>query len=119
MGTLTIGLLTRPYGSKNIAFVLRLAKAALEKGHSVKLWLSGDATTVAKKGQHKYQKSFNFEAELKELIERGLEVVNCESCVYIRGINDEEMIDGVQVKTMTWFMENALSSDAALMIGEE
>lgn len=119
MGTLVIGILTGAYGSKNIAFALRLAKAAIEKGHSVRLWLSGDATTVAKKGQHEYHRCFNFEAELRELIEMGLEVVNCESCAYIRGINKDEMIDGIQVNTMTWFIENALSSDVALMIGEE
>ncbi|GBE55717.1 MAG TPA: hypothetical protein ENH28_02030 [Euryarchaeota archaeon] len=119
MGNITIGILTRPYGSRNIAFVLKLSKAAVEKGHSVKLWLSADSTTVLKKNQHKYKKTFHFEDDIKELLEKGVEIVACESCVEMRGVTKEDLIEGVPMKTMTWFMEAALTADASLLIGEE
>ncbi len=119
MGNITIGILTRPYGSRNLTFVLKLSKAAVEKGHNVKLWLSADSTTVLKKNQHKYKKRFHLEEDIKELLEKEVEIVACESCVEMRGVTEEDLIEGVPMKTMTWFMEAALTADASLLIGEE
>ncbi len=119
MGTLVIGILTRPYGSTNWAFVLNLAKAALEKGHKVKIWCSGDANFILKKNQKAFAKKFNYESQIKELIDKGLEIVGCESCHLMRGIHEEDFIEGVPSKTMTWFFENIATADRVLFIGEE
>jgi len=119
MADITIGIATRPYGSRNMAFVVNLAKAALNKGHKVKIWCTGDATSVLKNNHHKYKGMFYFEGDLKEILENGGEVVACESCVEMRGVREDDLIEGVPQKTMTWFMEAAVTGDATLMIGEE
>lgn len=119
MATLTVGIATRPYGSRNMAFVVNLAKAAIEKGHKVKIWCTGDANSVLKKNQHKYKGMFYYEGDLKELLENGAEIVACESCAEMRGVREEDLIEGVSEQTMPWFIEAAVTSEASLMIGEE
>ncbi len=119
MGTLMIGILTRPYGSSNWNFVINLAKAAIEKGHKVKIWCSGDATYILKKKQKEFARKYHYEPKIKELIEKGVEIVGCESCHLMRGISEEDFIEGITSKPMTWFFENLLKADKVLFIGEE
>ncbi len=119
MGTLLIGIITRPYGSTNWKFVINLAKEAIKKGHKVKIWCSGDATYILKKNQKEFARKFNYEKDLKELIDRGVEIVGCESCHQMRGISEDEFIDKrIGSKPITWFFENVLNADKVIFIGE-
>ncbi|MDI6794263.1 MAG: hypothetical protein QME81_15605 [bacterium] len=55
MATLSIGLFSSLVGSMNSDFALKLAEAAVNKGHTVNLWFSGNATTLARKRQKSFK----------------------------------------------------------------
>ncbi len=60
---------TTPYSFENTHTIIRLADAALKKGHKVRLIASGDGVFSIVKGQ--VPKSL---AALEDLVERGLKV---------------------------------------------
>lgn len=119
MGTLTLGIMTAPQASRNFTTFIKLAQTAQLKGHQVNIWLSAAATIAAKKGQQKFEKHVNFEDIMKDLIEKGAEVKICESCAELRGVTNEEIIEGMEFATMTWYVTKVIESDRSLMIGEE
>ncbi len=106
-------------GSEKSSFAMKLLDAALEKGNEVKLWLAGNATTLAAKEQKEYKNYFNFERDLNGLIEKGLDVAVCEMCARTRGIKEADLIDGVEFRLMDWFLESAAAGDRTLNIGGE
>jgi len=63
MGTLTLGCFSSLVGSKSLDFTLKLAKAAVDKGHKVNLWLSGNATVMGKAHQ-KHLKDYSLKSLL-------------------------------------------------------
>jgi tRNA 2-thiouridine synthesizing protein D len=91
--TLTIVLAGTPYGSERAVQALRLARAALEKGHRVNLFATADGTYVALSGQAAKGLP-NAGQELERLIERGLHVELCGSCVRFRGLSAERLVAG-------------------------
>lgn len=118
MGILSISLFSSA-GSMNSSFAMKLAEAALEKGHEVNLWLAGNATTLAAKDQKEYKKYFSYEKDLKDLIEKGLKVAVCEMCARTRGIKEDAMIVGIEFKLMDWFLGAGAVGDRVLNIGGE
>ena len=62
-------LTTTPYSSENTNTIIRLADAALKKGHKVKLIASGDGVFSVVKGQ--VPRAL---AALEDLVGRGLKV---------------------------------------------
>jgi sulfur relay (sulfurtransferase) complex TusBCD TusD component (DsrE family) len=62
-------LTTTPYSSENTHTIIRLADAALKKGHKVKLIASGDGVFSIVKGQVPASLS-----ALEDLVGRGLKV---------------------------------------------
>ena len=57
MGTLTIGIFSSLIGSMSFDFTMKLAEAAVNKGHKVNLWFSGNATGAAKNNQKHLKKN--------------------------------------------------------------
>ncbi len=101
METLTVILQTQPYGDEKIWNALRLVKA-LVTGTSpmkVNIFLLGDAVGAAKKGQKPPEGYYNLESMLKELIDKGVPVVLCRTCVNSRGLTAAELIEGARVGT--------------------
>ncbi len=55
MGKLTIGSFSSLVGSLSLDFAVKLSEAAIQKGHKVDLWISGNATMLSKKGQKAFK----------------------------------------------------------------
>lgn len=71
--TITLFLSTSPYSYENTVSTVRIADAALNKGHTVNLIASGDGVYCFLKGQ-KAKGITNAEEEFAGLIQRGLKV---------------------------------------------
>lgn len=119
MGTLTIGVFSSLIGSMNLDFALKLAEAALAKGHQVNLWLSSNATTLARKGQKEFKDYSYLEGNLRNLIKKGLVIATCEACTEARGIGPNDVIEGITFSAMDWYLAKAAKSDRVLHIGAE
>lgn len=119
MAELTIGIFPSLIGSMSLDFALKLSEAAVDKGHKVNVWLSGNATGLVKKGQ-KHLKDYSFgEKPLKDLMEKGVEVCTCEACTLARGITKADAIEGIEWNAMHWFLAKIHTSDRVLHIGGE
>lgn len=55
MAKLTIGSFSSLVGSVSLDFAVKLAEAAVKKGHKVDFWVSGNATMLSKKGQRAFK----------------------------------------------------------------
>lgn len=112
METLTIIVNGAPYGDERVWNALRLAltsiSAAVEMNANI--FLIGDAVIAAKKGQNTPQGYYNLEKTLKDLIERGAKVAACGTCIRARGLTKENLIEGVEIGSMTglahWIKES-------------
>jgi tRNA 2-thiouridine synthesizing protein D len=119
MATLTIGLFSSLVGSMNSDFAFKLAEAAINKGHKVNLWFSGNATTIAKKEQKPFKDYSYLIEKLKALQEKGASIAVCEACAAARGIHKEDVIEGITIISMDWYVAKAAQSDRVLHIGGE
>ena len=97
METVTIILQTAPYGDERVWNAFRLARALTSAviKMNVNIFLTGDAVVTAKEGQKPPTGFYNLEEMLKDLIEHGVEVVTCRTCVAARGLTGE-LIEGVE-----------------------
>ncbi len=68
-------------------------------GMKVNIFLTGDAVITAKKGQNPPKGYYNLEEMLKELIEQGVNVVTCRTCLNARGLTQDELVKGAQIGT--------------------
>jgi uncharacterized protein involved in oxidation of intracellular sulfur len=102
MDTVTIIVNTPPYGDERIWNALRLAKALVSGATKTKInvFLLGDAVSAAKKGQKTPEGYYNLEKMLKELVEKGVEVNVCGTCINSRVIAESELVEGIHVGTM-------------------
>ncbi len=119
MGKLTIGCFSSLVGSMTLDFSIKLAEAALNKGHEVDLWLSSNATMLSKKDQKSFQDYSYLEKTLKELIEKGLKVAACEACAEARGYHAEDTIDGFERPSADWYLASCFNADRVINIGGE
>ena len=55
MGKLTMGVFPGLVGSLSLDFSVKLAEAAVKKGHTVDYWVSSNATMLSKKGQRSFK----------------------------------------------------------------
>ncbi|MEK6527549.1 MAG: DsrE family protein [Nitrospirota bacterium] len=119
MGTLTIGIFSSVIGSMNFDFALKLSETAVNKGHKVNIWFSGNSTCAVKSNQ-KHMKDYSTgEKPLKALLEKGVEVCTCEACTLARGIQKTDSIEGIQWNAMHWYLAKIHTSDRVLQIGGE
>ena len=89
MGKLTIGCFSSLVGSMTLDFAVKLAGAAIDKGHKVDFWLSGNATMLSIKGQRAFKDYSSLEKPVKELMDKGLTITACEACAEARGYNKD------------------------------
>ena len=119
MGTLTIGVFSSLIGSMNLDFAVKLSETAADKGHNVNLWLSGNATILAQKGQKEFKDYSYLIEKIKILQEKGVQVGACEACSEARGIHAGDVIEGITYIGMDWYTAKAAKSDRVLHIGVE
>lgn len=97
---LTIIVNDSPYGVEKPWNALRLASTAATEGLEVRVFLMGDSVASAKKGQHTPDGYYNMEKMLAALINKGVQVKVCGSCINARGLTVPELIEGVQKGSM-------------------
>ncbi|RJQ17460.1 MAG: sulfur reduction protein DsrE [Nitrospiraceae bacterium] len=119
MGKFTIGCFSSLVGSMSLDFAVKLAGTALEKGHKVDLWVSGNATMLSLKGQRAFKDYSHLEKPLQELMQKGLTVTACEACAEARGYHKEHTIEGFKRHSMDWYLASAFDADRVLHIGGE
>lgn len=116
MGTLTIFLATTPYGYENTQTALKLAEAALDRGHRVVIFASADGVHNFTPGQ-KARGVPNAEAGFARLIEKGLRVELCGTCLTFRGIGKEEVMPGAAPSSLKTLFGLVAESDAVISLG--
>jgi tRNA 2-thiouridine synthesizing protein D len=100
-------------------FTLKLAEAAVDKGHKVNIWMSGNATGSVKANQKHLKDYPTGEQHIKRLLEKGVEICTCEACTVARGVQKTDAIEGVQWSAMHWYLAKIHGSDRVLQIGGE
>ena len=119
MSKLTIGCFSSLVGSMSLDFAVKLAETAVEKGHQVDFWVSGNATMVAKTNAKDFQDYSFVAGRLKDLMGKGVQVTVCEACMEARGYGKEDTVEGMNRKSMDWFLASAFAADRVLHIGGE
>ena len=95
------------YGNERSYNGLRLAMSlAKSEGVELRMFLMGDAVTVAKVGQKTPDGYYNLERMLKGCTIKGVAIGACGTCMDARGMANDPLVDGVQRSTMaelaTW-----------------
>ena len=96
---LGILLFTTPYSSESTSTAIKLARSAMKKGHRVTIFAYGDSVHNFTKGQRATGIT-NAETEFQALIEEGLKVQLCGTCLAFRGIGNELIINGAEPSSM-------------------
>jgi len=100
MRTMVIQIRSGTMMNMDTNIAVKLARAALDKGYGVRMFGYGEGVSLIKRGQD--PKRFpNVGNETKELVEKGLEVVVCETCCKARGIARGEEIEGTKIGSLT------------------
>jgi len=111
--TLVIFLAASPYGGESAETALRLSEAALAKGHHVRLFASGDGVHLPQIGQRAAGIPDTL-AELRGLMPRGLQVELCGSCLRIRGMRRELIVEGAEPGSLKGLFVAVSEADAFL-----
>jgi tRNA 2-thiouridine synthesizing protein D len=119
MGKLTIGCFASLVGSMNLDFAVKLSKAAIEKGHKVDLWVSGNGTMLSIEKQRAFKDYSYLQKTVEELIQKGLTITACEACAEARGYNKDNTMEGFQRFSMDWYLASTFNADRVLHIGGE
>ena len=90
-----------PYGSERSYNGLRLAGSLSKaEGEEVKLFLIGDASSCAKRGQKVAEGFYNIQLMLGRVVRNKGEVGVCGTCMDARALADAELIDGTRRSTL-------------------
>jgi len=85
MARLGILFFDGPYQTEAAETVIKLSKAALEKGHEVRIFCYMDAVNALLENQKKIEGIFNIEEGFKEILEKGATIRLCNLCLLVRG----------------------------------
>jgi uncharacterized protein involved in oxidation of intracellular sulfur len=96
----------QPYGGERSYNGLRMAIALLKaQDEEVRVFLIGDASACAKRGQKVPQGYYNISDMLGMIVRRGGKVGVCGTCMDARGISDAELVDDLHRSTMNELTE--------------
>lgn len=96
----------QPYGGERSYNGLRLAITLLKtQTEEVRMFLLGDASACAKRGQKVPQGYYNVADMLGIVVRRGGKIGVCGTCMEARGITDAELAEGTQHSTMAELAE--------------
>ena len=107
MADLTIIVNDAPYGLEWAWNALRLASATSSGAvkSEVNIFLLGDGVSIAKRGQKPPDGYYNLEGMLIDLIEKGVRVRACGSCLSARGLDIKDLVEGVEKGSMMGLSE--------------
>lgn len=105
-----------PYGSEKAYNTMRLAMM-LQKKHAdseVRIFLMADAVTCAIPNQLTPQSYYNLERMFISVLKKGGTVKACGTCSQARGINEINLIEGIEISTMSQLAQWVVNSDKVL-----
>ncbi|KQM12792.1 sulfur reduction protein DsrE [Methanomassiliicoccales archaeon RumEn M1] len=100
MGTLMIQVRSGTMMNMDTNVAVKLAAAAMDKGHAVRIFGYGEGVMLVKDGQDP-RRFPNVGAAVSELVARGAEVTVCTTCTTARGIERGEEIEGTTIGSIT------------------
>lgn len=103
-----------PYGTERSFNGLRLAKALLDKGEKVSVFLMADAVACAKQGQKVPNGYYSIERMLKPVVRSG-ELLLCGTCMDARGLAENEILEGARRSTMDELADKTIEADRVLV----
>lgn len=103
-----------PYGTERSFNGLRLAKALLDKGEKVTVFLMADAVACAKQGQKVPNGYYSIERMLKPVVRSG-ELLLCGTCMDARGLAENEILEGARRSTMDELAGRTIEADRVLV----
>lgn len=102
MARLGIIFFAGPYQAQAAETVCKLASAALDKGHTVRIFCYMDAVNAVLKNQKKIEGIYNVEEGFREILSKGAVVRLCSLCLLVRGTNknclDSKECDNADIK---------------------
>lgn len=105
-----------PYGTERSYNGLRLAGALSKReGEEVRVFLMGDASACAKRGQQTPNGYYNLERMLKAVTTRGGKVGVCGSCMDARGLAEAELAEGCLRSTLEELTDWTLWAEKVLV----
>jgi uncharacterized protein involved in oxidation of intracellular sulfur len=99
-----------PYGNEKLWNAFRLASTARSEGVDVRLFLMGDSVASAKTGQRTPDGFYNMEKMLGAMLNKGVEIKACGTCINARGLDIPEFVEGVErgsMKTLVKWIRNS------------
>jgi tRNA 2-thiouridine synthesizing protein D len=106
-----------PYGKQRVYAALRFSLVALHEGHQANLFLMDDAVFAAKRGQQPPTMPVgeagmpNCEELLRGAMQEGLTVKVCRVCSIERGLQREQVMEGVEIGSMVDLVNWVVESD--------
>ena len=112
----TLIILNEPaYGNERSYNGLRLAGSLAKTGRTeLRVFLMGDAVSVAIAGQKTPEGYYNLERMLRSLTSRDVPVACCGSCMDARALAEESLVEGAARSTMAELTEWTLWADKVL-----
>jgi tRNA 2-thiouridine synthesizing protein D len=117
MATITVVVGDAPYGKQRVYTALRFLLVALHEGHQANLFLLEDAVFAAKRGQQPPEMPVgdagmpNCEELLRAAMLEGLQITACRVCCMERGLQPDEVMEGVAVGSMVDLVNWVVESD--------
>ncbi len=103
-----------PYGTERSYNGLRLAKALMQAGNDLSVFLLADAVGCAKQGQKVPSGFYNIGVMLRSLLRKS-QVRVCGTCMNARGLSDDDLLEGAQRSAMDELAEMTEESDQVLV----
>jgi len=105
-----------PYGSERAYNALRHANALGKRTDvTVRLFLLADAVHCARRGQRTPNGYYNLERMLAGVVRQGAEVAACGSCLDARGLEVDQLVEGVQRGSMEQLADWTLAADRVIV----
>jgi len=105
-----------PYGNERSYQGLRLAGALLkmEEDLDLTVYMVGDAVACAKTGQKTPNGYYNIERMLRPVLRKGTVMV-CRTCVEARGLETDDLMEGVLITRLGELANMTLEADKVLV----
>jgi tRNA 2-thiouridine synthesizing protein D len=107
---------TAPYTFQNIDTAYHLAKAALDLGHEVLMFLYMDGVINANKNIRSPGER-NVADMLRELAGLGVRIEACGECAKFRGIKRDQVVEGTRLTGISTLAEMVNESDRFVTLG--
>jgi uncharacterized protein involved in oxidation of intracellular sulfur len=114
MADVTLVLNDAPYGTEKLYNALRLAMELVKSNVKLNVFLMTDAVTCGVKSQTTPDGYYNIGRMLMFLVNKGVEIHACATCMDARGLTQEDYMDGVTRSSTRKLAEWTISSDKVI-----